>query len=306
MSVLSIPGEEAVLAKLTAWGNARPSIRAMLLSSSRARPEGSVDLLSDYDLILAVTDPDRYGQKKDWLSDYGPVMVYWGDQSTEYGLTTYFHGVVYADYVKIDYSVWPDALLERIAAADTLPDELDAGYRVLLDKDGRTAGWKPPSYRAFIPAPPTEAEYRALVEEGWWTSTYVAKSLWRDEFVFARWVLDNDIKCNTMRRMLEWRFEIDVNWSVRPGVLGRDLKRRLPADIWSALTDTYVGPDIEDNWAALFRTMALFGRVSREVGDVLGYVYPQQVDDQVSAFLKAVQQLPPGGAPPPSEDADRP
>jgi aminoglycoside 6-adenylyltransferase len=299
-----IPSEEEVLAKLVAWGNARPSIRAMLLSSSRARPDGPVDLLSDYDVILAVTDPDRFGQEDAWLSDYGPMMAYWGDQSAEYGLTTYFRGVVYADYVKIDYSVWPDALLERIAAADSLPDELDAGYRVLLDKDGRTSGWKPSTYRAFIPARPTEAEYRALVEEAWWSSTYVAKSLWRDEFVFARWVLDNDIKCDSMRRMLEWRFEIDVNWSVRPGVLGRGLKRRLPADIWSALADTYVGPDIEANWAALFRTMALFRRVAREVGDALGYVYPQQVDDQVSVYLKAVQQMPPAVELPPSEDSE--
>jgi hypothetical protein len=50
--------------------------------------------------------------------------------------------------------------------------------------------------------------------------------------------------------------------------------------------------------------MALFRRVSREVGAALGYFYPQPVDDQVSAFLKAVQQLPPGGAPPPSADAE--
>lgn len=53
------------------------------------------------------------------------------------------------------------------------------------------------------------------------------------------------------------------------------------------------GPDIEDNWAALFRTTALFRRVALEVGGALGYAYPQQVDDQVSAYLNAVWHLPP-------------
>ena len=36
---------------------------------------------------------------------------------------------------------------------------------VLLDKGGWTAAWQAPTYRAHIPARPTEAEYQALVEE---------------------------------------------------------------------------------------------------------------------------------------------
>src|SRR5579884_918228 len=140
MRMEALPGEADVLEKLVAWGSARPSIRAMILTSSRARPGGPVDLLSDYDVILAVTDAERFGQHDDWLSDYGQPMVRWGDQSELFGLTTYFRGVVYEDYVKIDYTVWPDALLERVSAQSALPDGLDVGYRVLLDKDGRTAG----------------------------------------------------------------------------------------------------------------------------------------------------------------------
>jgi aminoglycoside 6-adenylyltransferase len=288
----TLPPEAAVLEKLVAWGNAQPAVRAMILTSSRARPDGPVDLLSDYDVILAVTNADRFRRDEDWLSDYGRPMVRWGDQSELFGLTTHLWGVLYEDCVKIDYTVWPDALLERVAAQAKLPDELDVGCRVLLDKDGRTAGWQPPSYRAHIPARPTEAEYLALVEEFWWTATYVAKSLWRNELVFARFCLDHEIKLEVMRRMLEWRMEIDHDWRVKPGVYGRGLKRLLPADIWSELASTYVGPDPEENWATLFRTTALFRRVAREVGDALGYGYPRQLDDRVSDYLSAVQQLP--------------
>src|SRR5262249_16740714 len=144
------------------------------------------------------------------------------------------------------------------------------------------------------PARPTAAEYQATVEEFWWSATYVAKSLWRDEFMFARWVLDEDIKNQTLRRMLEWRMEEDHGWSVRPGVFGPGLKRLLPPDIWEELMATYVGPEIEANWDALFRTTALFRRVAGEVADALGYIYPQSVDDRVSGFLNAVRQLGPG------------
>jgi aminoglycoside 6-adenylyltransferase len=290
--LLALPPEADVLEKLIAWGNAQPSVRALILSSSRARPDGPVDLLSDYDLILAVTDPERFGRNDDWVFDYGPPLTRWGDESELLGLGTYFRGVVYEDYVKIDYTVWPDALLERVSDQADLPDELDAGYRVLLDKDGRTSGWKPPTYRAYIPVPPTEAQYRALIEEFWWNTTYVAKSLWRDELVFARFCLDHEIKLDVLRRLLEWRIEIDRGWRVRPGVWGRGLKRLLPADLWSELADTYVGPDIKDNWAALWRTVALFRRVAMEVGAALGYAYPQLLDDRMSTCLQGVRELP--------------
>lgn len=289
----TLPQETEVLGKLTAWAEAQPAVRAMILTSSRARPGGPVDGLSDYDIIFAVTDAERFGREEAWQSDYGEPMARWGDESALYGLTTYFRSVIYTDGVKIDYTFWPDALMERVAEQAALPEGLDEGYRVLLDKDRRTARWKAPTRRAYIPARPTAAEYQEAVGEFWWTITYVAKSLWRDELVFARWVLDEDIKNGELRRLLEWRLEIDHDWSVRPGVYGRGLKRLLPPDIWDELTQTYVGPEIEANWDALFRTTALFRRVAREVADALGFTYPQRMDDQVSAHLAAIRYLPP-------------
>ena len=289
---MHIPREKDVVDRLMAWGTAHPLIRAMILTSSRTRPAGPVDLLSDYDLILAVSEIGPFAFDNAWISDYGKPMVRWGDQSEMYGLATYFRGVVYQNYVKIDYSIWPVELLARIETSSLLPDQLDVGYRVLLDKDRRTAGWKQPSYKAHIPARPTEAEYLALVEEFWWSTTYVAKSLWRDDLVFARWVLDQDLKLETMRRMLEWRIEIDHNWSVKPGVYGRGLKQLLPPDLWSEFASTYASLDVEETWASLDRGKALFRKVALDVGNVLGYTYPQQVDDQVSSYLEEIRKMP--------------
>jgi aminoglycoside 6-adenylyltransferase len=289
---MHIPQEKDVVDRLMAWGTAHPLIRAMILTSSRTRPDGPVDLLSDYDLILAVSEVGPFAFDNAWISEYGKPMVRWGDQSEMYGLATYFRGVVYRNSVKIDYSLWPVELLARIEASGHLPDQLDVGYRVLLDKDRRTAGWKQPSYQAHIPVRPTEADYQALVEEFWWSTTYVAKSLWRDDLVFARWVLDQDLKLETMRRMLEWRIEIDHNWSVKPGVYGRGLKQLLPPDLWSELTSTYASLEVEETWAALDRVIALFRKVALHVGNVLGYTYPQQVDEQVSSYLEAIREMP--------------
>ena len=283
--MLTLPSETEVLDKVVRWANARPDIRAVIISSSRVRPGAPVDMLSDYDVILAVTDVERFAHDDAWIHEYGRLMVLWGDQSQLYGLPTYFRGAIYADYVKVDWSIWPIALLERVAAEPSLPDTLDVGYKVLLDKDSLTAGWLPPSYRAHIPARPTAAEYLAVVEEFWWSATYVAKSLWRDELVFARFCLDQDMRLGVCRKMLEWRIELDHDWSLKPGVLGRGLKKLLPADVWEELEATFVGPGLEENWEALFR------RVGREVGSALGYAYPMSTDAEVSAYLEAVREM---------------
>jgi len=239
-----------------------------------------------------VTDLGRFEKEDAWISDYGRPIARWGDQSTIYGLTTLFRGVLYEDYVKIDYSVWPDAVLERISAEANLPDSLDVGNQVLLDKDNRTSRWKLPSYMAHVPGRPTEAEYLSLIGEFWWEATYVARSLWREDPVFATFSLDYQIKLEVMRRMLEWRMEIEHDWRIRPGVHGRNLNRLLPADIWEQWSRwTYVGSDVAENWVALFRTIELFRRVAREVGAALGYTYPKQLDDEVAAYLNAVRRF---------------
>lgn len=289
---MHVPQEKDVLAQLLTWGAAHPLIRAMILTSTRTRPGGPVDLLSDYDLILAVSDVGPFASDTAWISDYAQPMVRWSDQSTMYELTTYFRGVIYQNAVKIDYSIWPVEVLDRIAVESHLPAELDAGYRVLLDKEQRTTGWNLPSYQAYIPAQPTGEEYTALVEEFWWGTTYVAKSLWRDDLAFTKWILDQDLKMVTLRRMLEWSIEIEHDWSVKPGVLGRGLKQWLPAEIWSEFASTYVPLESEATWEALDRLIALFRKIALAVGNRLGYPYPHHVDDQVSVYLQAIRELP--------------
>src|SRR5579862_7547157 len=99
------------------------------------------------------------------------------------------------------------------------------------------------------------------------------------------------MKFELLRKLLEWRIEIDHSWSLRPGAHGRDLKRYLDADTWQEFAATFVGPDLDENWEALLRTTALFRRIAREVGAALGYVYPQLLDDEVTSYLYGIRRL---------------
>jgi aminoglycoside 6-adenylyltransferase len=55
------------------------------------------------------------------------------------------------------------------------------------------------------------------------------------------------------------------------------------------LEDSYAGADMKENWESLFRTMALFRQVAIEVGEGLGYIYPLDLDQRVTDFVKNMQ-----------------
>ena len=180
-------------------------------------------------------------------------------------------------------------MLRKIIEAPVLQAELDAGYRVLLDKDHLTDEMQPPTYKAYVPTPPTFAMYQKTIEDFFSDVPYVAKCLLRGELFPVKWALDYDMKHLFLRLMLEWRAELDHNWSVPVGALGKGLKKLLPHEIWSQLQETYVGSDISENWEALFKTIILFRQVAMEVGEALGYAYPQVLDERVTEYVKAMQ-----------------
>lgn len=288
--------EVVMLAQLVRWAEAEPHVRAMILTSTRATHAETLDALSDYDVVLYVDEPEVFAAGEDWIDSFGNVLVRFPVYPNKFewnGLSYFTRMRIYQDGTKIDFTVAPLEELGGSARTGQLRDELDAGYRVLLDKDGLTTDLPQPTYAAYIPRPPTQQEFEAVVEEFWWETSYVAKNLWRDELLPAKYSFEVVMKLELLRRVLEWRVETDHDWSLRPGVLGKVLKKRLDPETWKELESTYVGTDLEGNWQALFATTALFRRMALEVAERLGLSYPHQLDQRMSAYLQGVRAMKP-------------
>jgi len=282
-----------VINHLIKWAEQRDSIRAMFLTSTRAVPNAPLDEYSDYDVVLIVKDVHPFFEDRSWLEEFGEVLVpYWDPihPDPDYGIEMFANVIQYADGLKIDFTLWPIKLLQKIIQSSTPFPELDAGYRILLDKEHLTNDLQPPTYKAYIPARPTNDEYQKNIEDFFSDAPYVAKCLLRGELFPVKWALDFDMKHVFLRPMLGWRAEIDYGWSVPVGALGKGLKKKLPPELWTQLESTYAGADIDENWEALFRTMTLFRQVAKEVGEALGYDYPQELDERVVAFVKMMQR----------------
>jgi aminoglycoside 6-adenylyltransferase len=285
-----------MLPSLIHWAMDQPAIRAMLLTSTRAVHGAHVDALSDYDVILIVENIQPFVTDRAWLTTFGEVLIaYWDPvyPHPQFGIELCANVIQYSSGLKIDFTLWPVALFQQIVAAPVPHAELDAGYRVLLDKDQLAAGLRPPTGKAYIPPRPSLAAYQTLINDFLSDAPYIAKCLWRDELLPAKWCLDYDMKHIYLRQLLEWRVEIGHDWAVPAGSLGKGLKQRLPPEIWAQFEQTFAGANPADNWDALAHTLALFRRVAIEVGEHLGYAYPHELHQRVSEYIERIRQLAP-------------
>lgn len=273
------------------WAEDQPLVRAALLTSTRTVPGATVDVFSDYDIILALQDVRPFHESRDWLAAFGTVLVMYRDPlEQEDGVFKSGNVIQFKGGLKIDFILWSVEILQRISAQEILPEELDAGYLVLLDKDHLTHGLKPPTYQAYIPSLPSENRFRDTIEWFFVDATYVAKFLWRDDLMAAKHIFEA-MRQEYLLPMFEWHSEIGQNWSLKTGPYGRGLKKHLRSDLWAGLEGTYCGPNLDENWDTLFKTITLMHQVAQEVADRLGFTYPYEMERFTLEHLNKVRLL---------------
>lgn len=244
-------------------------------------------------MILFVEQVRTFHDDKLRIADFGDVLVaYWDppQPNPRSGYLTADNIIQYVDGFKIDFSVWPTEALKALTAATELPRELDAGYRVLLDKDGLTNLLKPPTFKGYVPTPPDLDTFLTLVNDFFVGVPCVAKCLIRDELLPAKWCLDYDMRYEFLMPIMMWKTECDHNWPAPIGVNGKGLKRWLEPDFWRELEATYAAASIDENWTALFRMIALFRQVGRDVASRLGVEFPEAFQHRVTTHAIDMQE----------------
>ncbi|HEU4562319.1 MAG TPA: aminoglycoside 6-adenylyltransferase [Longimicrobium sp.] len=281
---------DPVLARVLAWAGTRDDVRAVVLTSTRAVEGGRVDEFSDWDIVLYLPDPAALAASSGWIeAAYGPVLAHWGDEGEWRGSRRFMRLVIYRDGTKIDFTLAAAAELDELAGSGQLPDALDVGYRVLLDRDGRAAALPPPTFTAHAPHPPTEDEFQRRVNDFWFESTYVAKNLRRGELFPARYSFDSVMRPELLR-MLEWRAGVEHGWRAGVGAYGRRLRTVLDEETWREVEATFAGAGTEEGWNALFAMLRLFRRATHEVAAGLGFTPPRDLEETMTTHLERVRR----------------
>ena len=273
------------------WAKSNKDIRVVLLTSSLVNPHAPVDQFSDLDIEFAVKDLRRFLANDDWLSNFGKVIARIIENQEMYNNKLAMWLVFYEDYSKIDFKIYSIGSFLEEVNNDYLQEDWDIGYKVLVDKDELTKNMKPPTYESVLIKKPEEQKFKQVLNDFWWDMTYVAKSLWRDEIFYAKFMSEDNMRTGYLQKMIEWYIGLEHEWKITTNKKGRLFKKYLSPEMWAKVEATFSGCNIEDNWRALFAYADLGHEIGTSIAEKLNYQYPKELENKIRTYLHYVKTL---------------
>lgn len=271
--------QHPLLETIVDWARDEAELRALVLTGSRARADGSVDAYSDLDLQVITNDSRRYTEDDSWLEGLGELWIRFPlDAELPYRL------VWFAGGVKVDFQFIPPSQIRAQRAQGMLSAEYQRGYRVLVDKDGLLQGL-PPSPHVFPLAPaPSPEELLATINEFWFEALHVAQYIRRREFwvvKFRDWTMKQ-----ALLQLLEWRAQLLERRNT--WLLGRRILQWSDAEAAATIPQLWAGWDAAQLWQSLRLQLALFLRLSHEVCAACSVAYDEAAH---RAIQRAIHEL---------------
>lgn len=273
-----------ILTRIIEWAEREKRIRALILVGSRAGKE-SVDEFADFDVGVFAETYLPYTQDDQWLFDLWKIWVYVPEKFDRKDEIVPTRLVIFEGGIKVDFAFYGLHVLDELA--DGNGEELNAGFKVLLDKDRKTKRFKPASFAKLKHAKPTETEFAGRVNEFWFETYYAAKYLKRDELWLAK-VIDGNLK-KFLLEMIEWNEQSKHDWDYETYYSGKAMKSWASADTWESLHRTFARFDGDDGWNSLIATMNLFRRLATEAAQMFKFPYPQEVDRNMTDFVLRIK-----------------
>jgi aminoglycoside 6-adenylyltransferase len=278
--------EDAFLDRIVRWADRHADIRALILTGSRARPDKRLDSFSDYDVEVFTTELSKYEAKDDWMWEIGNVWVCL-PLSSESDDRYRMRLVVFEEGRKVDFGFAPTMVLEETVAAGKLSELYERGYHILLDRDGLASRLPMPSYAAPVTTLPSEAAFRAAVEEFWFEAFHIPWLLLRNEL----WVVK--MRDWTMKQllltMIEWHAVATRGKQQDIWHIGTRMASWTTPQAWERLHDVFGRFEVRDSWRALLATTGLYRDLASEAAEALDYTYPSAVDRAISEYIRGFE-----------------
>ncbi|WP_342753015.1 aminoglycoside 6-adenylyltransferase [Shouchella clausii] len=262
-------------------------IRAVCMNGSRTNRNARKDPFQDYDIVYIVRDVDSFVSDPGWIDCFGERII----MQTPEKMTlippesdgTFAYLMLFTDGNRIDLTLCP---IERRATWNQ-GDRLSV---VLLDKDEALPPLPAPTDCDYWVQKPNQTLYSDCCNEFWWTSTYVAKGLWRQEILYA---LDHlNLVRAMLLKMLEWTVGIDNEFRVSVGKHGKYLEQYVDEERWQLFLSTFPSPTYEDMWRALWAMAHLFEELAQEVASCFSLDYRHTDAENVQTYLRHIHALP--------------
>lgn len=270
-----------MLSAVLDWARQDTGIRALVVTGSLARGDGSADQWSDLDVQVIASEFASFIADDGWLDGLGEVWIRFPlYQDVPYKL------VWFAGGVKVDFQFLKVDSIHEMISSGALSDEYLRGYVVLLDKDELLRDL-PPSPQIFPRSdPPSAEQVDAVINEFYFEAIHVAQFIRRREF----WVVkfrDWTMKCDLLQ-MQEWHAHANSIEPVNTWLLGKRIHEWAGKENYAALAEIWSAWDVAALWRGLLRQITLFSKLSRELSEALGYDLDTGAHEQIEAYIRAL------------------
>lgn len=263
-------------------------ILAVYMNGSRTNPNVPKDIFQDYDIVFVVTETNSFIKDPNWIGRFGNILyMQYPDEHPDY---SHDKENFYGWLMQFDDGIRVDLHVESVEHAQKHIHD-DKLCMILLDKDNILPEIPAATDVDYHVKKPSEAQFRACINEFWWCSNNLTKGLWRKELPYVQ-DMANFIVRKQLEQMLSWKVGIRTDFTVSVGKSAKYLYRWLEEEEYQTYLDTYFGGDIMEAWNAILIMCNLFDSATKYAADKLGYTYDSEEGKAAAAFLQHVKNLP--------------
>lgn len=281
MLILEVKGSDHVIDKklqeLIEFVHQEDNIRALVLQGSVVNPNVTCDVFSDLDPLFYCVDPTKYTNNDDWKARFGEVISYFSDSwETPRGHTSYTRLTLYKDSFKMDFGF---TTIKEAPFANEMPL-----YQVVIDKDNLIPPCEVTDDRKFYHKQPTSEEVNRVYQDFYFDTSYVVKSIYREELVFTKFMMN--ILHEKMKQLLQYYVGANHQYQVNIGAEGRYLKQYLSPAEWTMVQQTYQGYQDQDNIDALRHLFQIIKYLGLQLEELISVKFPHKLHNDMLSYCE--------------------
>ena len=155
-------------------------------------------------------------------------------------------------------------------------------YKVYVDKDNVIPVPEVIDERKFYVSKPTQEEFDAVLVDFYFDTSYVVKTIYREELFFQKYMFG--ILHKKIYDLVRWYIGTKFDFKVNTGSMGRYFKKYLSKEEWEMLERTYSGSCVESNVRALLTMFDFVKYLGVEVAKSLDFIYPHKLNDDMLEY----------------------
>jgi aminoglycoside 6-adenylyltransferase len=278
-----------IISKLTTFGKADESIRAVILEGSQSTGKFTDDL-SDYDVNIFTNDARHYLSSDLWLKQFGDVLIYQKEQLEIFGEIIPTRLAVFKDGSRIDFSFWPVSVLLEMTNGAKPYESYRNGFTILVDKDGLAKSLPKPDGKGFQVDKSGRDEFLQTLYDFWFEAYCVARSLARGDLWFAKRIEASYIKDHLYRMML-WEHQAQNGWANDPllHLEGKRFEQWAEPELLKEISACFSIYSIEETWKSLLGMTNLFNRTAKSMAGELGFEYPEKTSQEILEYIETLK-----------------